>query len=90
MGVAMRDIYYRVTAVADVPRSGALVRIWCDSGLLMADVTTWGVDCTEFPTDPDMALVRASLARARYDLLGIFVLIEDEALWHPEWGELRQ
>ena len=55
-----------------------------------ADVTTWGVECTPFPTDPDLALIRAGLARARFDLLGIFVWVEDEGLWSPEWGDLRR
>lgn len=85
----MRDIYYQVSTVADVPPSGAFVRIWLDDGMPTADVTTWGVECTELPTDPDLALVRASLARTRYDLLGIFVWVENETLWLPEWGELR-
>lgn len=84
----MREVYYRVESVDEVPRTAAFVRIWRDGALPTAEVTIWGIECTTFPTDPDVALVRAGVARARYELLGVFVWVEDESLWHHEWGDL--
>jgi hypothetical protein len=28
--------------------------------------------------------------RAQHDLLGVFVWLEDDALWRQEWGDLVQ
>lgn len=47
-----------------------------------------GDDAPPVVTDPDLALVLASLALGQHDLYGLFVWLEDRVLWQDEWGSL--
>jgi hypothetical protein len=84
----MRETYRQVRGRAQVPPNAALIRLWRQDGRAVADVDFGDAGTAPRPTDPDMALLMASLALAHHDLTGLFVLIEDPALWDEHWGNL--
>ncbi|MDB5589252.1 MAG: hypothetical protein JWP26_4222 [Devosia sp.] len=86
----MREVYYRVNQISEAPEWGAMVRIWWEAELPMAYVSAPNEETSSVPDDPDLTLFRAGLLRAQHDLLGVFVWLEDDALWREEWGDLVQ
>lgn len=86
----MREIYYRVNRPSEVPAWGAMVQIWWEADLPTAYVAAPRGEIASVPDDPDLTLFRAGLLRAQLDLLGVFVWLEDDALWRDEWGDLVQ
>jgi len=84
----MREIYYRVNGLSEVPAWGAMVQIWREDDLTMGYVSAPDGEPPSAPDGADMTLFRAGVIRAQHDLLGVFVWLEDESLWLDEWGEL--
>jgi hypothetical protein len=81
----MRDRYYRVTSASEVPHKAVLVHVYRRLGQVLARLD--GDDETD-EAQPDLILFRAALERLRQDLVGTFVLLEDDALWQADWGNL--
>jgi hypothetical protein len=81
----MRDRYYRVTSASEVPHKAVLVHVYRRLGQVLARLD--GDDEAD-EAQPDLILFRAALERLRQDLVGTFVLLEDDALWQADWGNL--
>jgi hypothetical protein len=82
---AMRDRYYRLKSLSDLPHKAALVHVYRRLGQALARLD--GDDEAD-EAQPDLILFRAALERLRQDLVGTFVLLEDDALWQAHWGDL--
>ena len=81
----MRDRYYRLSSCSDLPPRTGLVRIYRRSVAVVAQVDG---DDEAVEAEPDLILFRAALLRLRLNLVGIFVWLEDKALWQADWGDL--
>ena len=81
----MRDRYYRLKSPSDLPPKAVLVHVYRRLGQVLARLEG---DAPEDEAQPDLILFRAALERLRENLVGIFVTIEDEALWQAHWGDL--
>jgi len=88
IGAAMRENYRQVADAADILPDSALIRMWREGEHIRAALRV-GRDEETSITDPDLALFRASLALCQCDLRGLFVWLEDEAIWQDEWGILH-
>ncbi len=84
----MRENYRQVADAADILPDSALIRMWREGEHIRAALRV-GRDEETSITDPDLALFRASLALCQCDLRGLFVWLEDEAIWQDEWGILH-
>jgi hypothetical protein len=85
----MRQTYRQVISRNEVPPNAAFIRLWRDEGRARAEVVT-GDDAPPVVTDPDLALFMANLALNQHDLYGLFVCLDDRALWQDEWGNLAR
>ena len=81
----MRDRYYRLSSCSDLPPRTGLVRIYRRGAAVVAQVDG---DDEAVEAEPDLILFRAALLRLRLNLAGIFVWLEDTALWQTNWGDL--
>lgn len=81
----MRDRYYRVSSASEALPGAVLVHVYCRLGQVLAHVE--GED-EDDAAQPDLVLFRAALERLRQGRVGIFVVMEDAALWQQHWGDL--
>jgi hypothetical protein len=81
----MRDRYYRLASSSQLPQGAVLVHLYHRLGRVLARVEG---DIEEDEAQPDLILFRAALMRLRENAVGIFVLLEDAALWQHGWGDL--
>ncbi|SMQ71975.1 hypothetical protein SAMN06295905_1969 [Devosia lucknowensis] len=81
----MRDRYYRLLPGSELPVQAALVRIRATPAGVAARIEG---DLENEEAAPDLMLFRAALARIRYGLVGIFVVLDDGVEWNMDWGDL--
>lgn len=80
--------YERLPLGARTPWDAVIVTVRRALGRTVADIAAVE-HVADFPMPVPTALTQAASLRDRLGLKRIAVVLEDEALWRPEWGHLQ-